>query len=242
MMVQCQPVAFTFICLLIYRCLARPMKLQVCLSPSLSWDSSWHLLNLLMILNSWQYPGWLSFVHSSARWNDPKNVRIAKISQNRGEKSRSVTHECRKVSEAPARQGQGGTKRSEGGEVKESEMGEDTLEGGDRNGSGHPCCLRDPSAPCRIRAAIFPASADTWHCHDSVTKCTLVTLAHVTTKTRCLEKSHNRELHTNHNITSILWPFCYASHHSYCISLSCNSRSRYNTRIHSDTCLCVNVW
>ena len=31
------------------------------------------------------------------------------------------------MSEARARQGQGGTKRSEGGEVKESEMGEDTL-------------------------------------------------------------------------------------------------------------------
>ena len=46
--------------------------------------------------------------------------------------------------------------------MKESEMAEDTLRGGDITGSGHPCCLR-------------PLGLLT---HDSVTKCTLVTLAH----------------------------------------------------------------
>ena len=70
------------------------------------------------------------------------------------------------MSEARARQGQGGTKRSEGGsEVKESEMGEDTLGGGDITGSGHPCCLR----PLGLGVLTL-----------SVTKCTLVTSAHVT--------------------------------------------------------------
>ena len=107
-------------------------------------------------------------------WNDPKNVGIAKISQNLGEKSRSVTHEWSKEAQGEPRQGQGGTKRSEGGsEVKESEMAEDTLRGGDITGSGHPCCLR-------------PLGLLT---HDSVTKCTLVTLAHGTSDQRIMMKS-----------------------------------------------------
>ena len=200
MMVQCQPPAFTFILRPIYCCRGQWNYKYVCPLPSnqeslLGQEASPDDLELSTIPRMTVIRS-----HSLVCWNDPKNVGIAKISQNRGEKSRSVTRERRKVSprhEARGNETKRRRQRSEGKWNGRGYLGRR----GHGTGSGHPCCLRDPSASSLLT-------------HDTVTQS--VHLSHCHTWPLSEDGWRNREPHTKHIITSILLSvplFSCASHH-----------------------------